>query len=81
MQFEYQQLANNLSEVSLTGVTNETNEIEIAATGSSYPSVVDSSQKLSTQVQVAANVEMTEEVPLMSQRSVTPSPYQVMLRP
>ena len=38
--------------------------METAATGCFYPSVVDSSRRHPIQVQVAANVEMTEEVPL-----------------
>ena len=48
-------------------MTEKTIVIETAPTGSSYPSVVDSSQTNPIQVQVAANVERTEEVPLDEQ--------------
>ena len=44
LQYGYQQIANKLHEVSLESPTKETNELETAATESSYPSFVDSSQ-------------------------------------
>ena len=50
--------------MSLESLTKETSERETSATGSSYSSVVDSSPADPIQVQVAANVQMTAEVPL-----------------
>ena len=59
-QYGYQQLADSLPEVSQEHIANETGEMNVTASDSSQPRVLDSKQPCSSQVQVTTSVGMTE---------------------